>query len=147
METSIYFITGLFFIVMGVSYLTATNNWVMWLEHVERQGTRGSLNIGMINLFLGAFILANHWIWQGSTMVLSIIAALMIVKGGVYLLSPTYLPAKLSRTHSQLPAFIRLSGFIITVLGMGLLYAWCNEMGYLDDLGFIGVAEGVAHVN
>ncbi len=147
METSIQFILGIFFLIMGTSYMVATNNWVMWLEYIERQGVRGSLNLGMINLLFGAFILSGYWVWQGPAMTISLIAVLMILKGSVYLLYPGWLPAKLSMLHSALPNYIKISGFIVAFLGVALLCNWVNEMGYWKNFQFIGVAEGVAHVN
>lgn len=147
MEQSIQFMTSISLIIFGLSYLTSANDWIMWIEHLERQGRRASLTLGSVNLLIGSFILAFHWIWQGWPLLVSLIGVIALVKAGTYLLCPGWLPAKLSKIHKQLPGWLKISGLILIIAGIVIGYYWGQQVGYWEDWQFINNAEGIAYVD
>lgn len=147
MELSIQFMAGVSLTLLGLSYLIATKDWIMWIENLERQGRKASLTIGSINLLIGSFILAFHWVWQGWPLLVTLIGAMALLKAATYLLCPGWLPAKLSKIHKQLPGWLKTSGITLSIIGMVIVYSWGQQIGYWENWQFINSAEGIAYAD
>lgn len=147
MEQSIQCMAGVSLILFGLSYLVATRDWIMWIEHLERHGRRASLTLGSLNLLIGSFILAFHWVWQGWSMLVSAIGVIALIKGTVYLLCPGWLPKKLSILHKKLANWLKVSGILLAVLGVLILHNWGQEIGYWQNWQLMNTAGGLAYVD
>ncbi len=147
MELSVQFMTAVSLIILGLSYLSATKDWIMWLEHLERKANRASLSLGLINLLIGSFILGFHWIWQGWPLLVSLIGAIALLKAGLYLLYPAWLPKKLSKLHKQLANWLKSAGVLFVLLGVLILHSWGQQIGYWENWQLMNSAGGLAYVD
>lgn len=92
MEQAVAFMAGSCFLMLGLSYLVNSGDWIAWIAHLQKQERRGSLTIGTINLLIGSFILGFHWHWGGPGLALTAAGVLATLNGTVYMLFPSLLP-------------------------------------------------------
>lgn len=122
MEQSIEIMAGISFLALGLSYLLRTQDWVVWLGSLQRQGRSMSLTTGAISILIGSFIIGFHWNWKGWAMILTIIGVLATIKGFIRLLFPGCLPAVLARFSAHMNPILRFSGLVLVLLALGILY-------------------------
>lgn len=107
-----------------ISYMLHPGLWHMWLSRIEQDGRLSSLRIGGLNLMIGSFIVAFHPIWTGIPVILSVIGAIALAKGIIYLLFPQWLPAKLSYVVQRPGSLLRITGLFLAIFGFLLLDHW-----------------------
>lgn len=123
----IQLMTGIVFLVVGLSYLIRAGDWFVLLDHLQKKGRYGSLLTGVILLFTGSFIISFHWIWQGMAVIVSLTGVILVLKGAICLLYPYWLPAKLARLeHYNLTGMIRIAGIVLIILSGFILYSWSD---------------------
>jgi len=124
MEQAVAFMAGMSFLVLGLSYLFNSDDWIAWIAHLQKQVRRGSLTIGMINLLIGGFILGFHWKWEGIALVLTIVGVLATIKGTVYMLFPNLLPAVLEWLEPHCRALLLFAGIFLIVIAAAAFVEW-----------------------
>ncbi len=128
MEQAIEFTAGIVFLVIGLSCLFRTNDWVTWLAHVRQEGRRKALSLGSIGLLLSALIVGFHPVWSGPSMLLTIIGVAGILEGTLYLLYPGSLNCILSFYEPRYKPIIRLFSLIMVLFGTIILYGWWEQL-------------------
>jgi len=122
MAYSIELMTGICFLMLGLSLLIRFPDWVDLLVDIQKKGRTASLSYGMLNLLLGSFVVAFHWVWDGIAMLVTIIGLIMLLKGFVYMLFPGYLPAKFAMIIPRYNNLIRVAAVLMAIIGGVLLY-------------------------
>ena len=122
MEQSIELMTAICFLVMGLSMLFRTSDWQAWVKHLQAQGRSTSLVLGSINLLLGSFIVAFHWVWEGIGLIVTIFGVLFLLRSVVLLFCPGFLPKMLKKLAPRMGGLVTVSGLVITGIAVLLLY-------------------------
>ena len=122
MEQSIEFMFAICFLLVGLSLLFRSGNWLDWMHYLQQRGTNSSIVLGMTNLLLGTFIISFHWVWNGLAMIVTIFGCLFIVRSLVLLMCPKFLPGMLKHILEHHRAMIPFAGAFATVVGGLLLY-------------------------
>lgn len=130
MEQAVAFMAGAGFLVIGLSYLFNSGDWIAWIAHLQKQERRGSLTIGMINLLIGGFILGFHWQWQGLPLVLTIVGVLATIKGTVYMLFPSLLPRLLEWLEPHCRELLVFASLVLLAIAAAAFTEWWS---YLQD--------------
>ena len=128
-------------ILLGLSMVFKTRDWLRWLEGLERQGRGGSITVGSACLLLGGYILAVPDLWYGPAVILALLGIAIFLKGAIYLALPGMLPSTLAHMHENLPAMIRVAGFAICALGVGLFVVWIDMIPEGAHLSLIPQAQ------
>ncbi len=129
---SIEFMTGMILCVIGLSYLKGMKGWMSWIENLAIKPGQSSLVIGAINLVAGVFIIAFHWVWQGTQTIVTILGLLMTLKGVVHLLYPFWLTAKLNIILPHSKNILAISGLVTIVVGAFILHDLFLQPGVRD---------------
>lgn len=124
MEYAVALMAGISFLIIGLSYFFNAGDWLAWIKHLERQERRGSLTIGMINLLIGGFILGFHWKWEGIALVLTIVGVLATIKGTIYMLFPSWLPAKLRMMEPHCYSLLRFASIFLLAIAACAFWEW-----------------------
>jgi uncharacterized protein YjeT (DUF2065 family) len=132
MEQSIEFMTGVCFTILGLSLFLRTTEWSEWASHLKARGAKASIVIGMVNLLLGSFILAFHWVWEGLAMIVTVFGVLFIFRSIVLLMFPNVFPYMLARMTSYFKCLFKVAGAVVFILGSVLLYDWNLQMVLLN---------------
>lgn len=122
MEHAVQMMAGIAFVVLGVSYLTKTADWIDWLAALQEKGRRGSLSLGLWAVIGGGFVLAFHPVWQGVPLILTLLGTLAVIKGTTLLLFPGWMPGKLARLSAHFERIIRIKAALTLALGLALLW-------------------------
>lgn len=128
MEQAVPFMAGASFLVLGLSYLFNSGDWIAWIAHLQKQERRGSLTIGMINLLIGGFILGFHWQWEGLALVLTIIGVLATIKGTVYMLFPSLLPRLLEGLEPHCRGLLVFASLVLLAISAAAFTEWWGHM-------------------
>jgi hypothetical protein len=131
MTLPIQFMTGICYLIIGISFILRTDDWRAWVEHLQKDPRVKSLILGAINLLIGAFVLAFHWIWSGVGMIVTILGCIGILKGAVYVLCPGWLGTKLGWFAVRAQPWFKICGLIMAGLALLLLYDWSIQAGLL----------------
>jgi uncharacterized protein YjeT (DUF2065 family) len=119
MIISIEIMVGLIFVVLGFSILLHEKNWQALARRIiDRENQNALLAVGGINLLLGAFILAFHWVWYGLGMIVTLIGVLLFLRGCCTLLFPGYIQNLFPKFEPRLYAMIRFGGIAAVILGL-----------------------------
>lgn len=129
MEYAIELMVGICFLVLGLSIFLRTHDWIGWVGHIKQQGRNASLVLGVVNLLLGSFILAFHWVWEGLAMIVTIFGVLFTFRSVILLLCPGFLPKMLECLTPRLNGVFKLAGVIVTLIGAIVLYDWNMSTG------------------
>ena len=119
---SIDLMTGLCFFILGLSLLFRPRAWADWADHLNAKGANAALVLGMVNLLLGSFILAFHWVWTGVGAIVTLFGVLFTLRGSVLLLFPSVFSRVLTWMLARFERLFRLSGLVVAVLGLIILY-------------------------
>ncbi len=122
MEQSIELMAGICFLVMGLSMLLRTSDWMDWITHLQAQGRNTSLVLGSVNLLLGAFIVAFHWVWEGIALIVTLFGVLFLFRSVVLLSCPGFLPGWLQKMAPNMGKIVKLSGLVIAAVAVSLFY-------------------------
>lgn len=128
MPSAIAFMAGVSFLALGLSYLFNPGDWIAWIAHLQKQGRRGSLTIGMIHLLIGSFILGFHWQWAGVSLVLSVLGSVVTVEGAIYMLFPSLLPRLLEWLEPHCRGLMLFWGLFMLILAGAAFGEWHQLM-------------------
>lgn len=126
MEQAIELMVAISLFIVGLSYIFNPKDWMEWLKKIQKDGKASSLKIGSLNLLLGTFITAFHWVWEGVSIIVTLIGVIGIFKGIIYLMFPGWLPHKLSFFVKQESEMMTLIGLITVVIAIFIFYSWCG---------------------
>lgn len=145
MEEAIQLMVGVILVVFGLSYIIRSGDWIKWLKLIEHREYEAALPLGALNIMLGSLIVGMHWELRGWPLAVTIFGLLMIVKGAVYLLFPSWLPYKLRYLNQKrLRGYLVFFGIVTLLLGVGVLNYWYVQVSpgspTLFDLAFGGPA-------
>lgn len=119
MITSVEIMVGLIFVILGASILMRPAAWEALIRRIINGNSQNALlAIGGINLLLGAFIIAFHWVWYGMSMIVTLIGVLLFLRGSCTLLFPGYIQSLFPKFESRINAVIRYSGMFAVILGL-----------------------------
>lgn len=102
--------------------LFRSEDWQAWVTHLQVQGRNTSLVLGSVNLLLGSFIVAFHWVWEGAALLVTLFGVLFLCRSVVLLFCPNFLPKTLKKLAPRMNGLITLSGLVITAVAVILLY-------------------------
>ena len=122
MEYSIELMTAICFAVLGLSMLFLTADWLAWIKHLQAQGRNTSLVLGSVNLLLGSFIVAFHWVWEGIALIVTVFGILFLFRSIVLLFCPGFLPMMLEKLMPRFNGLVKASGLIIAAIAAALFY-------------------------
>ncbi len=128
MEQAVAFMAGASFLVLGLSYLFNSGDWIAWIAYLQKQERRGSLTIGMINLLIGGFILGFHWKWEGLALVLTIVGVLATIKGTVYMLFPSLLPRLLEWLEPHCRGLLVFASLVLLGISAASFAEWRSHL-------------------
>ena len=122
MEQSVEIMAGIGFLILGVSILLRPASWAEWVAGIGRRGHSAILTLGGVNILLGPFILAFHWVWSGVAMVLTIVGILLTFRGFLCLLFPDFVKSMIERMTPHLTPLLRFGGLVTMLIGLAALY-------------------------
>jgi uncharacterized protein YjeT (DUF2065 family) len=81
MERSIEVLAVILFGVMGLSHILQPTAWAEFFILLRSQGEPGAFVDGLLNLPIGAVIVAFHNTWSGIPAVLTLVGWCLVIKG------------------------------------------------------------------
>jgi|GEM_PF-1211759 len=145
MEQSIQFMMGVSLSVLGLSFFFCATPWMTWFKDLHKAGNEVFLPLGALNLVLGSMIIGFHQIWEGWPLVVSIIGLAMMAKGILYLVFPSWMPARLKTfTQARMRPYLMFYGIAMLLLGMGTLNYWYTATAMYEPTFFDMVFGGPA---
>ncbi len=121
MEHAVQLMAGMSFVLLGLSYLLRTADWIEWMAQLQGKGRRGSLSLGVLAVMFGSFVLAFHPVWQGVPLILTLLGVLALIKGSMMLYFPGWMPGQLERLSPHFKRIIQIKAALVLVLGIALL--------------------------
>ena len=122
MEQAIELMMAICFLLLGLSLLFRSGDWLDWMHFLQQRGTNSSIVLGMTNLLLGTFIIAFHWVWSGLAMIVTIFGCLFMFRALVLLMCPKFLPGMLKHVLEHHRSLIPFAGVFAAVVGLLLFY-------------------------
>lgn len=119
---------GIAILLISISCLWRTGDWLDWLAALQASGRRAALNVGMLELVVGALFVGVHPVWSGWGAVMTIIAAAAMVEGAFYVLFPGVFAKVLSMAVFRNPAVIRVLALVGVLLAVTILYSACTQL-------------------
>lgn len=134
MEPAIEFITGVTLLFIGISYIFRQKDWIIFLEHLEKKGSRAGLSMGAINTVAGSFIVAFHWDWEGLAAITTILGSLFLFRGFICLIYPNLVISKIRMILKKAKTNLNVIGLVSMLLsGIILLGWWDVQYGWQND--------------
>lgn len=135
---AIEFMSALTFLMIGLSYMLRSKDWIIWMENFYKNSPQSSLVLGSSNVFIGSLILGFHWVWQGLPVIISVIAVVIIIKGMLNLLLPARTLSKMAQVYIKHELWLRMIGIVLVILSVLLFNHWyndfvCNEENLLEN--------------
>ena len=121
MAYSIELMTGIVLLVLGLSFVVRTKDWIAWLEDVRQDQRYRALPIGAFALLLSTFMFAFHRVWSGVFMIVTVIGALGIVEAMFYLIFPGSLCRILTVIAPFYALMLRFFGVIFLIIAFLIL--------------------------
>ncbi|MFG0328413.1 MAG: hypothetical protein ACF8PN_00820 [Phycisphaerales bacterium] len=121
LTTAVQIFFALQLLVVGMSHMIQPGAWVSFFIRVRERGEAGVLQIGLLTLFVGAFIVAFHNIWQGLPIVLTIFGWIQLIKGVVYLAAPQIGLRALQTISQERRGGFVVAGAVLFAFGVALV--------------------------
>jgi len=116
-------VVPLFMLVLGLSYLLATDHWIKLVKEILGAPHRflvaalGLLSAGLV------IVVAHNW-WQPSLgVVVTVFGWVLVLKGVAFLLFPQVGGKFAGWPEGLMKTSVRVGGLVLTVLGALLTYA------------------------
>jgi hypothetical protein len=114
-QAAIQLFAAINFLAVGASHVAQPRAWLRLFASL-RQHEWGPLAVGLHGLAVGSLIISFHNVWSGIPIALTVVGWALVIKNGLYLLSP-----KLGQKGLRLADEHRTGRVIIAGAGLFLL--------------------------
>lgn len=120
MEHPIELMLGIILLLSGLSVIFRQDDWRKFAEFCQVQGNWTMLSLGGIDVILGSFIIAFHWVLTGIASLTTIVGLFLLLRGAIRVLFPFWVlgGGKAMRDHLWLP------GLVSVIVSLPILYSW-----------------------
>jgi uncharacterized protein YjeT (DUF2065 family) len=122
MHKQIELLVAICFFITGFSHLLQPKAWIDFFKLLLRQGYAGVFINGFITIPLGALIVAFHNVWQGGSMIVTLIGYSYVLKSAIAFCFPAIGYKSMSRVNRNNLTEFRYAGVLLLVLGGVILY-------------------------
>jgi hypothetical protein len=122
MERSVEVLAVILFGVLGLSHILQAKAWVEFFMLVRGKGEAGAFADGLLNLPLGAIIVAFHNTWSGTPLVLTLVGWGLLIKGSIRFCAPKLALRVMSRVSMERSWEFQAAGAALMVLAGVLGY-------------------------
>jgi hypothetical protein len=122
MERSVEVLAVILFGVLGLSHILQPKAWVEFFMLVRGKGEAGAFADGLLNLPLGAIIVAFHNTWSGTPLVLTLVGWGLLIKGSIRFCAPKLALRVMSRVSMERSWEFQAAGAALMVLAGVLGY-------------------------
>ena len=126
MHKAVELFAAISFLVIGLSHLVQPIAWVEFFSTLRSMGRPGAFIEGFLCLFLGAFVVSFHNIWEGLPAILTVVGLLQILKGILRFCAPNLALRIYSHMSPERAWHFRLAGLFSIALGALFGYIWLN---------------------
>lgn len=130
MELALEFAAGTSLLIIGLSCLFSTGDWVAWLADEQQGGRRRALGLGSLGFVLSALLVGGHPVFTGLPLLLTLIGIGGMLEGTLYLIFPGALPRILSCYAPHYDKIVRALSLAMILFGAFILYAWQEQAGF-----------------
>lgn len=88
MQRSIEILTGLSYLIIGLSHMFQPQAWVSFFIHLRNKGEIAGFLIAFIHLPLGLLIAAFHNVWSFPEVIVTLVGWSLTLKSALYFLFP-----------------------------------------------------------
>ncbi len=127
MEQTIELVLGTGMIVIGLSCLIRTENWIDWCRKISDGGQENAVVLGAWSFMLCALITGFHPVWSGPAMLLTVISSIGMAESLIYLFFPAILP-KIWSPFLKSKTLMRICSLGGISVGLSVLYI-CHQNG------------------
>ena len=122
MAAAIERMTGLAFLVVGLSHLLQPVGWARFFEQLRAKGAPGAFINAMMSLSLGALIVGFHGTqWSGWPAVVTFIGWAQVLKGTIHMCAPTYSLRSMGMVPVEKAWKFRVAGAVMLPLAATIL--------------------------
>jgi uncharacterized protein YjeT (DUF2065 family) len=123
MENAVERMTGLLFLVIGLSHLLRPREWWQFFALLRSKGASGAFINGMMSLWLGAIIVGFHGtIWSGWPAVVTFIGWGQLVKGTLHVCFPSYSLRSMGMITEERSGKFALAGGVMIPVALMILF-------------------------
>jgi hypothetical protein len=122
MERSVEVLAVILFGVLGLSHILQPKAWVEFFMLVRGKGEAGAFVDGLLNLPLGAIIVAFHNTWSGIPLVLTLVGWGLLIKGSIRFCAPKLALRVMTRVSMERSWEFQAAGAALMVLASVLGY-------------------------
>ena len=122
MDQLVSYVAPVVMLVLGLSYLLATEHWVKLVREILETPHR--FLVGALGLLAAGLVIvvARNW-WQPSLgVVVTVFGWILVLKGAAFLLFPQISRGVAGWSEGLLKTSVRVGGLALTVLGAVLTY-------------------------
>lgn len=110
-----------FILVLGLSYLLQSENWIRLAQTVEDEAFR-FYPLLLFMLVMGLVVVSTHNLWVLKWHVaITILGWILVIKSIIYLLFTSWID-KLILSEDKMRLWIKISGALFTLVGLILVY-------------------------
>jgi uncharacterized protein YjeT (DUF2065 family) len=122
MERSVETVAVILFGVIGLSHMVQPRGWVRFFILLRDQGEPGAFVDGLLNLPIGAVIVACHNVWSGIPVVLTLLGWALVIKGLIRFCAPQLALKMIARVSLDRSSEFQASGAALLALAALLAY-------------------------
>lgn len=130
MELAVEFIAGISFLVIGLSCVIHTDDWLAWMNEIAQAGRHKAVAIGSLGFFVSAVIVGFHPVWNGMPALLTLVGVLGMLEGALYLLCPGALKPIVGFFTAR-KQFMRIICLLWLFVALAILYGWWQQVSVL----------------
>jgi hypothetical protein len=116
MQRSVEILAAILFGVLGLSHILQPRAWVEFFILLRGKGNAGAFVDGLLNLPIGAVIVAFHNRWSGLPVVLTLVGWALLIKGIIRFCAPQLALRIISRVSIERAWEFQLAGAGLLVL-------------------------------
>ena len=119
MERSVEVLAIILFGVLGLSHILQPKAWVEFFILLRGKGEAGAFVDGLLNLPLGAVIVAFHNAWSGIPAVLTLVGWCLLIKGLIRFCAPKQALRMIARVSLERSWEFQVAGVgLVTLAGL-----------------------------
>lgn len=122
MQRSVEVLAVILFGILGLSHILQPKAWAEFFILLRGKGTAGAFVDGLLNLPLGAVIVAFHDTWSGIPLVLTLVGWGLLIKGLIRFCAPTQALRMMARVSIERAWEFQLAGAGLVALASLLGY-------------------------
>jgi uncharacterized protein YjeT (DUF2065 family) len=115
------------FFIIGVSHLLRPNAWIDFFKLLLKHGFSGAFINGFITIPLGVLIVASHNVWQGGSIIVTVIGYAYLVKSFIAFCFPAIAYKSMQRVERDNISEFRIGGVLLMILGVIIFYFYNTE--------------------